>query len=186
MIRSIAVACFILLLVIPGAAQVGMPVSSPLTLALGLGGGVSLPTGDLSNGYKTGYHAGGKARIGGSIPFNIVVSGMYNSLPEKATDKSDNQVIVGAGLEVTVPSVGVHPYFGADALYVRFNNEGTGPSSFNRGGLGLGAGVEFTVPAFGSFDTSVKYQFLNLMGKDPGETTAAQIAATVTIMFGLL
>ncbi len=186
MVRIIAVTCALLLMSLPLAAQMGSPVSSPVTLDLGLGGGVSLPTGDLSGDHNTGYHAGGKLRIGGSLPFNIVASGMYNSLPEKATDKSDNQVMLGAGLEFAIPSAGVHPYFGADALYVKFNNEGSGTSSFTRGGLGVGAGVEFTIPAFGSFDTSVKYQFLNLMGKETGETTAAQIAATVTLMFGLL
>lgn len=186
MVRMFAVCCALLLVSFPLAAQMEVPVSSPVSLSLGLGGGVSLPTGDLSDLYNTGWHAGGKLRIGGSMPINIVATGMYNSLPEKAADKTDNQLILGGGLEYPIPSVGVHPYFGADALYVHFNNEGTGTSSFNRGGLGVGAGVEFTIPAFGSFDTSVKYQFLNLMGKEDGESTASQIAATVAIMLNLL
>lgn len=180
MVRSLVLVCTLLLVSFPLSAQ------SPVTLDLGLGGGVSLPTGDLSDSSKTGYHAGGKLRIGGLLPFNIVASGMYNSLPEKSTDKSDNQVILGAGVEYAIPSAGVQPYFGADVLYVNFNNEGSGTSSFSRGGLGIGAGVEFTIPAFGSFDTSVKYQFLNLMGKETGEATLSQIAATVTLMFGML
>jgi hypothetical protein len=174
------------LIAIPLHAQMGTPVSVPLSLTLGLGGGVSLPTGDISDFYNTGYHAGGKLRIAGPLPFNIVAGGMYNSLPEKVGDKSDNQVILGAGLEVGIPAVAVKPYFGADLLYVHFNNEGTGTSSFNRGGLGLGAGVEFVIPAFGSFDTSVKYQFLNLMGKEATEGTASQIVATVAIMVGII
>lgn len=182
---AISVLAF-LLAALPAAAQDGLPVGSPLTVQLGLGGGVSIPTADLSDGYNTGWHAGGKLRIGGSIPFNIVAGGWYNALPEKIGDNTDNQVIVGAGIEYALPSAGVHPYFGAEALYVSFSNEGTGTSSFNRGGLGVGAGVEFTIPAFGSFDTSVKYQFLNLMGKEDGELTASQIAATVTLMIGLL
>jgi len=173
---------------IPLHAQMGTPVSIPLSLTLGLGGGVSVPTGDISDIYNTGYHVGGKLRISGPLPFNVVAGGTYNSLPQKVDDKSDNQVIVGAGLEVGIPAVAVKPYFGADLLYVHFNNEGTGTSTYNRGGLGLGAGVEFVIPAFGSFDTSVKYQFLNLMGKDDNidPQTAAQIVATVAIMVGLL
>ena len=186
MIRTLALGCALLLAVVPASAQMDVPVGSPVSLQLGLGGGVSLPTGDLADVYNTGWHAGGKLRIGGSIPFNILATGMYNSLPEKAVDQSDNQLILGAGLEFPIPSVGVHPYFGADVLYVHTNNEGTGTSSFSRGGLGVGAGVEFTIPAFGSFDTSVKYQFLNLMGKEEGEGTASQVAATVAIMIGLL
>jgi hypothetical protein len=186
MSRILALGCALLLASLPLAAQMDVPVSSPVSLQLGLGGGVSLPTGDLSDLYNTGWHAGGKVRIGGSIPVNIVGSGFYNSLPEKAVDQSDNQLILGAGLEYPIPSVGVHPYFGADVLYVHTNNEGAGTSSFNRGGLGVGAGVEFTIPAFGSFDTSVKYQFLNIMGKEDGEATASQVAATVAIMIGVL
>jgi len=171
---------------IPLHAQTGTPVSIPLSVQLGLGGGVSLPTGDISDTSNTGYHIGGKLRISGPLPFNIVAGGMYNSLPQKVGDKSDNQVILGAGIEVGIPAVAVHPYVGADILYVHFNNEGTGTSSFDRGGLGLGAGVEFVIPAFGSFDTSVKYQFLNLMGKKDPEGTMSQIVGTVAIMVDLL
>jgi hypothetical protein len=186
MVRMFTIVSALLLFSIPLCAQPGVSVSPPVTLDLGLGGGVSLPTGDLSNGYNTGYNLGGKLRIGSLLPFNLVASGMYNSLPRKAISTSDNQVIVGGGVEYAIPSAGVHPYFGADALYVRFNSGESGVPSINRGGLGIGAGVEFTIPAFGSFDTSVKYQFLNLMGKEALETTASQIAATVTLMVNLL
>ncbi|HLB00637.1 MAG TPA: outer membrane beta-barrel protein [Bacteroidota bacterium] len=185
--RIATLALALLVVAIPLHAQLDAPmVNIPLSLDLGLGGGVSVPSGDLSNSNNTGYHAGGKLRIHGPLPFNIVAGGMYNNLPEKVGDKSDNQIIVGAGIEVGIPSVAVQPYFGADVLYLRFNNEGTGTSSFNRGGLALGAGVEFVIPAFGSFDTSVKYQFMNLMGKKDTEPTASQIVATVAVMIGLI
>jgi len=185
--RTFATIVLVLLVgALPLHAQMGSPVSVPLSIDLGLGGGVSLPSGDLSDVYNTGYHLGGKLRISGPLPFAIVAGGMYNNLPEKVGDKSDNQVILGGGIEVSIPAIAVRPYLGADALYVHTNNEGTGSSSFNRGGLGLGAGVEFMVPAFGSFDASVKYQFLNLMGKEDQETTASQIVGTLSIMFGLL
>lgn len=175
---------FIALCVI--AIPIHAQVSLPLSLDLGLGGGVSLPTADFSNIYKTGYHLGGKLRISGPLPFSIVAGGLYNSLPQKIDDKSDKQIIVNAGIELGIPSVAVKPYFGADLLYIRFDNEGSGTSSFNRGGLSLGAGVEFVIPAFGSFDTSVKYQFMNLMGKEDLEGTASQLLATVSIMVGLI
>jgi len=171
---------------IPLHAQTGTPVSIPLSVQLGLGGGVSLPTGDISDVYNTGYHLGGKLRISGPLPFNVVAGGMYNSLPQKVDDKSDNQVILGAGIEVGIPAVAVHPYVGADILYVHFNNEGTGTSSFNRGGLGVGGGVEFVIPAFGSFDLSGKYQFLNIMGKEDLEGTTSQIVVTAAVMVGLI
>src|SRR5437667_181958 len=54
--------------------------------------------------------------------------------------------------------------------------------------LDLGIGVEFTAPGVGSFDTSVKYQMLNLWGKDAtdNDKTVAQIAANLTIVFSVL
>jgi len=163
-----------------------VPIGSPVSIELGFGGGVSLPNGKLSDVNETGYHAGAKARFKSILPMNIVASANYNRLPEKGTDKTDSQWMVGAGLEYSLPGAGVSPYLGVDAMLNIFDNQGTGTSSFSRGGLGLGAGVLFSLPGVGSFDTSVKYQMMNLMGKDPGEETYSQIAANVSLMFGIL
>lgn len=181
MVRIFIVSCILLSASLPVCAQ------TPVTLGFGLGGGVSLPTAEMSKLFNTGYHGGGKVRLGGWLPVNLVASGWYNSMPEKTADQSDTQVMVGGGFEYAIVSAEVHPYFGVDAFYTEFTDKGTIDTSFSRGGLGIGAGVEFTIPSFGSFDTSVRYQYMNVMGKENAEEkTFSQIAATVTLMFALL
>jgi hypothetical protein len=161
-------------------------VGSPVSIELGFGGGVSLPNGKLSDFNETGYHAGAKARFKSVMPLNIVASANYNRLPEKGTDKTDSQWMLGAGLEYPLPGVAVSPYLGVDAMLNLFDNQGTGTSSFSRVGVGMGAGVLFALPGLGSFDTSVKYQLMNVIGKETGEDTFSQIAANVSLMFNLL
>jgi hypothetical protein len=183
MTKSIALFALLLIASVPTRSQI---VESPISLKLGVGGGVSLPTGSLGDAYNTGWNAGAKVRLGGWIPVNLVAVVMHNSLPLKGADNSDDQLIVGGGIEYAITSVVVHPYFGADYYYVNFDNQASGTPAFNRGGLGVGAGVEFAIPGFGSFDTGVKYQYLNVTGKEEGENDISQIAATVTLMLGLL
>jgi hypothetical protein len=168
------------------AGTVAAQVDSPMKLDLGVGGGVSLPTGDLSNVSNTGWNVGAKLRAHGMLPLNIVGAAVYNRLPDKVGSEADTYLMLGGGIEYSVPAPDVHPYFGVDIFYNSISNTGAGSSSASRGGLGLGAGVEFSVPAFGSFDTSVKYQFLNMFGKEANEPDAAQIAATLSIMFSVL
>lgn len=181
MVRIFAVASTLLLVSLPVCAQM------PVTLDFGLGGGVSLPTAGITNIYNTGYHGGGKVRLGGWLPVNLIAAGWYNSMPEKAADQSDTQVMIGGGVELAIISAGVHPYFGLDVFYTEFTDKGPVQASFSRGGIGVGAGVEFSLEGFGSFDTSVKYQYMNVMGKEnDSEPTYSQIAATVALMFGLL
>jgi hypothetical protein len=177
----------IAIMLMAGSASAQTPlVGPPLNIDLGLGGGVSLPLGDLSNGDNTGYHGLVKARLHGFMPLSVVATGMYNRLPKKTGGESDFYWMIGAGLEYPLPSLVVKPYFGLDVMYDVISNTAANSTSVNRGGIGLGAGVEFSVPAFGSFDTSVKYQLINVTGKDANENTYSQIAASVAIMFGVM
>lgn len=181
------VSLVLLVLLCSGGLSAQTPgLSSPLGLDLGFGGGISVPTGSLADNNKTGYHAGAKMRIKSVMPLNIVASANYNRLPEKATDKTDAAWMVGAGLEYSLPGVAVSPYLSADATLNIFDNQGTGTSSYNRGGIGLGAGLLFSLPGFGSFDASVKYQMLNVFGKDVTEESASQVAANVSLMITVL
>jgi len=167
-------------------AQVPIPsIGPPINLDLGVGGGISLPNGKLNDSDNTGFHVGAKARLHGSIPVNIVLSGNYNRLPNKSGSESDVIWMIGAGLEYPIPSIEVKPYLGADVLVSSFSSTAAGSQSITREGLGLGAGVAFPVPAVGNFDVSVKYQMLNLVGKESNEDTISQIAANVSLMFSI-
>lgn len=160
--------------------------SLPVSIAFGIGGGVSIPSGDLSNFDNTGWHGLARVRFHGGMPVNIVAQGTYNRLPNKIGGESDYDWIFSGGLEYPIPSAQVRPYLGADILLVSTSNTGPGYTSITRGGLGLGGGVEFGLAGIGSFDASAKYQMLNLMGKDTNEITANQISLSLAIMFGMM
>lgn len=180
------VSLVLLVLVCSGALVAQIPIASPVSLELGIGGGVTVPSGTLADNHNTGYHAGAKIRIKSLLPMNLVGFAVNSRLTEKSTDQTDAVWIIGAGLEYSLPGIVVSPYLGMDALLNIFDNQGAGTSSFNRGGLGLGGGVQFGLPGFGSFDASVKYQMLNIIGKDDGEDTVSQIAANLSLMFSIL
>ena len=158
----------------------------PVQLDLGIGGGVSMPVGTLNNADNTGYHTGIKGRIRGITRLNLVGSLAYNRLPNKVGGESDVFWTAGGGIEYPVPSTMVEPYFGADVLYNSLSNSAAGAQAKTRFGGALGAGVSFSLPAFGTIDASVKYQLLNLVGKDTGEETVSQIAANVSLMFNVM
>lgn len=161
-------------------------LESPVNIDIGLGGGATLPSGKLIDANNTGWHAGAKVRLHGFMPLSIVALGTYHRLPDKNGTDTDAETMIGAGLEYPLPSAMVKPYFAVDGTVNIFNNSGTGASSRTREGIGVGAGVEFSIPAFGSFDTSIKYQMLNLIGKEAAEDDISQISASVAIMFSVI
>lgn len=165
-------------------AQLGT-VASPVKLDFGVGGGVSLPSGDSSNANNTGWHGTGKIRVHGFMPLNVIASVGYHRVPNKIGGEPDTYLQIGGGLEYSFPAPMMMPYLGVDGFY-NISNTGPGSSSVSRGGLGVGGGIEFSVPSFGSIDASVKYQMLNLMGKQTNEVSYSQITATVALMFGVL
>ena len=178
---------FFWLIIVSGTLYAQVPmVESPVHLDLGIGGGISMPVGTLGNGDNTGFHAGAKARLHGFMPMNLLGNISYNRLPNKVGGESDVVWMASAGLEYPIPSIMVQPYFGADVAYNSISNTVAGFQSRSRFGAGFGAGVAFSVPSFGNIDASVKYQLLNLIGKDPNEDTVSQIAANISLMFSIL
>jgi hypothetical protein len=158
---------------------------SPVTLSLGAGGGFSMPTGSLADDANTGYHAGAKARLGGILPLNFTAGAKYNSLPLKAVDESATQTMFSGGVEFGFPSAGIHPYLGAEYIHTSFDAV-AGESAYSRAGIGFNAGMEFDLPALGSFDTAIGYHLINSFGADDGEATVTQLTVSVWIMFSLL
>ncbi len=177
----------ILGVMLSGTARAQAPgVGSPLNLDLGIGGGVAMPVGTLSNNDNTGYQAGAKLRLHGFMPLNLEGAVTYNRLAMKIGSESDVIWMASAGLEYPIPSLIVKPYFVADVSFNSLSTTAANAQSRSRVGAGFGAGVLFSVPAFGDIDASVKYQLLNVAGKDPNEETVSQIAATMSLMFGII
>lgn len=162
-------------------AQVGPPVS----MNLGLGAGVTMPSGDYSTGSNTGYHGAAKLRIGSLIPVDLTGAVAYHHVADKVGSDATNMIQIAAGIEYAIPSVEVKPYLSAEVALNSFSNTAAGSTSRSREGLNIGAGAQFM-----GFDGAVKYQMLNLMGKAdiaPGvsEATYSQITLTVMYTIGL-
>lgn len=179
-IVCIAIALFV------SFATVNAQIESPVHLDLGVGGGVTMPTGTLSNLDNTGYHIGAKGRVSGFMPLNVLAALNYNRLPNKVGGETDVIVSASAGLEYTIPSVVVKPYLGLDFAYNSLSNTGAGSSTNSRFGTGIGGGILLNIPALGDFDASFKYQILNLTGKNPNEDTMSQIVLNVSLMFSVM
>lgn len=183
--KMFSIVVFVILMtgsVFAQAPSVGLPIS----LDLGVLGGVSMPMGNLSDFTNSGWNAGAKARISGLIPIDIVAFGIYNRLPDKADDYSSTAWIFGAGLELPLPSLIVKPYLGVDGFISTLSNTGPSANSLSREGVGIGGGVRTSIPILGSIDIGIKYQILNQLGQDANEQTLSQVAVNVALMFSVL
>jgi len=184
--------------VVPSYAQVPV-IGFPMHLDLGIGGGVSWPNETLlKHTEPSGWNAGIKARIHGILPVSFIGSVVYNRIRNKIYDsdipfgvpfepgEADVTWMIGGGLEYSLPIPLVTPYLGVEGLLNLMSNSKEGASSVTRGGVGLGGGVQFSIPAFGSVDASLKYQIFNLIGKENAEDEMSQVAASIAIMFSVL
>lgn len=173
----------------------------------GIGGGFSIVTGPDTYtksynhggvGYTSGYHIGPKLKIDIPIlPITPVGFFTYSRFSSNELTSNGNlktsQIIwsIGAGGEYqlfTVPLIS--PYLSADLAYADFgdfNSEGVvneigiiGQSIIlgSRFGGAIGIGAEI----FYHFDVSIKYHFLNWLGKDPGEETVSMLSYNLTIL----
>jgi len=177
---SLAVLCFVW--VGTASSQIG----SPVKLDIGLGGGLTLPAGDISDSSSSGYHFGAKVKLHGFMPLNVVVSGIYNRIPDKTGSEATTLMAIGAGLEYPLPVPVVTPYLGADLMMNIIGRTESGSTSTSRFGAGIGAGATFSIPEFVTLDASVKYQMLNLTGRADGERKYSQVTATLMLMFSVL
>ncbi len=149
---------------------------------------MTLPVGDLSDTHKLGFNAGGKVRISGLAPIRLVGTGYYVKLGGEeigAITLEDAKIVqVGVGFEYKlVPAPIVKPYVAGDVLY---NNIDLGGGSDSKFGVGVGGGLEINLGGVLHLDGMVKYQALNLVGKDEGESTLSQFGATVSLMFSVM
>jgi hypothetical protein len=63
-------------------ALVAMPAQAQMPVSLNIGGGMTLPSGEMAEGLDNGYHAMAGVRAGlPALPVHLRVDGMYNRLP---------------------------------------------------------------------------------------------------------
>ena len=63
-------------------ALIAMPAQAQMPVSLNIGGGMTLPSGEMAEGLDNGYHAMAGVRAGlPALPVHLRVDGMYNRLP---------------------------------------------------------------------------------------------------------
>ncbi|MGI8499233.1 MAG: outer membrane protein [Gemmatimonadaceae bacterium] len=178
-------------------AQMGSPVS------FGIVGGATLPTGDLSDAAKTGWHAGGAVQFSvPMIPVGLRADVMYHHLGLKDATQSIEgttltekfSMITGTlnGMFMVPMAAGgmVKPYViaGVGAYNLRSSVDcsgsctgiGTASDNSTKFGLNGGAGVQFGLAGLSTF---VEARYHHVFSGSDGGGTVAIIPITVGIMF---
>ena len=191
--RAAVLFCMVLAFDSSSSSQVPKVVG----LDLGVGGGVAVPLGTFSDTQDTGLNFGGKLRISGLLPFRLVGMASYSKLNGKEVSTAiplvgtlnvvyaDAKVYqLGVGVEIpVVPAPIVKPYVVGEVSYynLKFGDNGN-----SRLGLGAGGGIEISLGGMLHLDGTVKYQALNLGGKDANEKTFSQVSATAALVFKIM
>jgi hypothetical protein len=138
----------LLLLVLTAAsASAQVPTEPPVKLVLSLAGGLTAPSGAVSNDYKSSFSGGAEADIALTELFLLTGTVAYNELEARLTTSTNTVSVweVGANIKYLIsPTPVAKPFirFGA-GLYRR--NTGSTPSETNFGVNGA-AGVDVDLP----------------------------------------
>ena len=128
------------------------------TYALGVGGGVAIPVGKLSNTQKTGYNGTVALAIGVSeLPIGVRFDGIYNMFPRRTTPvggsaSSDLRIIGALGnLICAFSGTSAKPYIVFGGGYYSVKSEMPGAKSQSDFGVNAGLGATFGVGPFAMF-----------------------------------
>ena len=162
-----------------GARTAAAQVSSPFHF--GVGGGVSLPQGDASDGFKTGFH--GQAMVGLSVPMLPVgLRGdvVYHQLSGKDLLAGTDLKVLGGGVNVMydLPGVMVKPYLSAGlGMYnAKVDAGAAGSASETKVGFNGGAGIKFNLTGF---NTLLEARYYSIQ-------TSGSSTTFVPITFGIM
>jgi opacity protein-like surface antigen len=168
----------------------------------GIGGGLSTIQGPDSYkdafGSSSGYHIGAKLKLSIPLfPLTPVGSVTYSrfsgdqSTPLGNIETSQSNWTIGAGVEYSIIPGPLSPYLAADLEYNNFGEvsiEGVnlpvtigGTDSRSRFGIAIGVGAELSALVIG-LDASIKYHFMNMIGKESGEETVSVITYNLTLL----
>ncbi len=173
-------------------AQGAVMPSHPV--AFGVVGGATLPTGNLSDIAKTGWHAGGVVEFSvPMIPVGLKADVMYHGLGEKDQSGVKTSVITGTinGMfMVPMSSMGtVKPYViaGVGAYNLRSKLQDGDTQSATKFGINGGAGVEFGLSGLATYIEARYHYIFSAYGSNdsygPSSSAAAFVPISVGIMF---
>ncbi len=128
------------------------------TYALGIGGGVAVPVGKLSDIQKTGYNGTVALAIGVSeLPIGVRFDGMYSMFPLRTTPvggstTSDLRIIGALGnLIYAFSGTSAKPYIVFGGGYYSVKSDAPGAKSESNFGVNAGLGATFGVGPLAMF-----------------------------------
>ncbi|HEY1952301.1 MAG TPA: hypothetical protein VGG76_05800 [Gemmatimonadaceae bacterium] len=138
--------------------------SAAKPIQLGIAGGASLPTSDLSNGANTGWNVTGTLGYNPAmIPVGIRVDGAYNRFALKGASGNFAFTSVTGNLVYKIPSASVTPYLIGGAGWYRASASLTGLGSGSDNHFGWDAGGGISMPLSG-FDAFVEARYNQVQG----------------------
>lgn len=182
--RLISTGALALALAAPALAG-AQDVGATRAFSLGIAAGATVPTGDLADGYGTGFNVMGTLGFQpAALPVGVRFDLMYHSLPGEdiggLIELEDLSIIGGtANAVLTVSNTGgVRPYLiGGIGMY---RGDAGGDETSTDFGLNGGAGLEFALAGFSTF---LEARYHSIFVDDEG--TDAGNANIIPIVFGL-
>jgi outer membrane protein with beta-barrel domain len=170
-----------------GGALLLSAASAQAQVSVGVGGGVTIPTGTFGDFSKTGWH--GVANVGYDLPSGLGVRGDF-FYGENKFDKgfvgADGKTKLAGGfgnLAYTFKSAGtIHPYVlgSVGFMNVKIAPDGGGSNSETKVAFGGGAGVKFKAGSDANIFVEGRYITVNTSGDN-----ANFIPITLGVSFGL-
>lgn len=149
---------------------------------LSLGGGVTLPTGDLGEGTDAGWH--GQVSLGYRPPLYPVgfrIDGAYHDLGASSGGADFRAISVTGNVVVEAPGLVVRPYLiGGVGLY---NSKVATLDGRNNFGVNGGAGLRFRLMELDAFVEARYHAALGAIGSGDDERAAQYVPITFGIAF---
>ncbi|HXI20839.1 MAG TPA: outer membrane beta-barrel protein [Gemmatimonadales bacterium] len=165
------------------AAVIAVAVSASMaqaqSISFGVGGGLTIPTGDFKTGSKTGWH--GIANIGYEMPGGIGLRGDFYYGQNKAKVGTNKAKLAGGLANVTYTFAGagtIHPYLiGGAGVFNAKDDTGFSETKF---AWAAGGGVKFKAGTDASIFAEGRYVSVSTTG---GKTNF--IPLSVGVSFGM-
>lgn len=176
--RPFAIATAALALVAAGADTAAAQARPQLSL----GGGVTIPTGDLGEGTDAGFN--GQVSLGYRPPLYPVgfrIDGQYNDLAASNAGADFRAISVTGNVVIEAPGLVVRPYLiGGVGLY---NTKVEGLDGRNNVGVNGGVGLRFRLMDFDAFVEGRYHNAFDAFGIDDDERSAQYVPITFGISF---
>lgn len=164
------------------SAAVASTAAAQARPQLSVGGGVTLPTGDLGDGTDAGWH--GQVSLGYRPPLYPVgfrIDGAYHDLGASGGGADFRAISVTGNVVAEAPGLVVRPYLiGGVGLY---NTKVSGLDGRNSVGVNGGLGLRFRLMEFDAFVEGRYHAALDAIGSGDDERAAQYVPITFGVSF---